>query len=383
MRCRNVARYGALLAGVVVGISACGGTTSNTPTSSKEPVKIGLVVLSGPVGANEVHMLQGFNLAIKDINASGGIFAGRTIDLVQCEDQVNPTLSTECTRKLIDQDGLKVLFLDTASPDAMADQAITGKDGAVAVLASQRDTPLTEQGNQYLFRTGISGKVEVAKVEPQIVADLKPKTVGILTENNSFGLDEQQRFVSTFQKDGVNVVYQGTFAATQTDFTAELTKAKSANPDVLVMIGEANHGGLISRQAKQIGLTSKLVASSGMTSPDLLTLSQGAMEGQYAESTLPLPTAGTVKALYDEFQAQYNQAPSGIAAEAYTAMRVLAKAINSAGTSTDASKVRTAMTTTTFDSPIGQVHFDSTGQNINAVAQLWVVRNGSFTAAGS
>lgn len=383
MRNRNVIRAISVLSCAAlstVGLAACGSSGGNGASgdSGSKPTtaKVGLVILSGPVGANEDHMKQGFSLAQADITAAGG----PKIDLVTCEDQVNVDRSTACTRKLISQDGLKVVILDTASPDALADSAITGRSGVVALLPSQRDTILTAQGTKDLFRTGISGEVEVAKVTPQILQGLKPKSVGILAENNSFGQDELKRFTAAFKAANVPVAYSASFDATQTDFSPELAKVKGANPDVLLMVGEANHGALISQQAKTIGLTSKLVASSGMTSPDLITLSKGAMDGQYAWSTLPTATE-PAKKFAQEFQAKYGGAPSGISAEAYTALRTLAQAIDKAGTD-DPSKLAAALSQVTWDSPIGTVKFDTTGQNVNAETELQKVSGATFVPAG-
>ena len=374
-------RFGTVAAAAICALSAaaCSSSASGSggPAKKGDTVKVGLVILSGPVGANEDHMKEGFAIAQSDIVAAGG----PTIKLVSCEDQVNVDQSTACTRKLISQDGLKVVILDTASPDALADSAITGKSGVVALLPSQRDTILTTQGTKNLFRTGISGAVEVSKAAPQILSVLKPKTVGILAENNSFGQDELKRFTAAFQAAGVKVTYSSSFDATQTDFSPELAKVKAADPDVLVMIGEANHGGLISQQAKTIGLRAKLVASSGMTSPDLITLSEGAMNGQYAWSTLPIASP-TAKDFATKFQAKYHQAPSSISAEAYTALRTLAMAIEKAGTA-NPDKLASAMSAVVWDSPIGVVKFDKTGQNVNAQTELQVVDGNTFKPVSS
>lgn len=384
-RRRTILGVAPLVAVAVVSLAACGSSNSSGASSgggsggvkAGQTVQVGLVILSGPVGANEDHMKQGFTIAQADITKAGG----PTIDLVTCEDQVKVDQSTACTRKLTSQSGLKTVILDTASPDALADSAITGRSGAVALLPSQRDTILTNQGTKNLFRTGISGEVEVNKVSPQILQTLKPKSIGILAENNSFGQDELKRFTDSFKAANVPIVYSASFDAAQTDFSPEVTKAKAADPDVLVMIGEANQGALISQQAKTQGLRSKLIASSGMTSPDLLKLSKGAMDGQYAWSTLPI-AAPSSKDFAAAFQKQFGEAPSSISAEAYTALRTLAMAIQQAGVD-NPDKLAAALSKVTWDSPIGTVKFDDKGQNVNAATELQSVSGTSFQPATS
>jgi branched-chain amino acid transport system substrate-binding protein len=384
------ARVGALFAAAVLagGLAACGSSSSSSSSSSRSSgsatssgqsgtapgsARVGLVILSGPVGANESHMRQGFAIAQADIARAGG----PSLQLVTCEDQVDVDQSTACTRKLTSEDGLKAVILDTASPAALADSAVTARSGVVAMLPSQRDTQLTEQGNRLLFRTGISGAVEVEKVAPQVIQQLRPQRVGILAENNSFGQDELKRFTRAFDDANVDVAYSASFEAKQTDFSAELAKAKAAGIDLLLMIGEANHGALISQQAKSLGLSAKLLASSGMTSLDLLKLSRGAMNGQYAWSTLPQSGAGSTD-FFREFRAKYGEDPSSISAEAYTALRTFAMAVKRAGGADDPNKLADAMRGTTLDSPIGTVKFDDKGQNTNAQTELQVVRGNGF-----
>jgi ABC-type branched-subunit amino acid transport system substrate-binding protein len=358
------------------GSTSAGGTSSASAASSGA-VQVGLVILSGPIGDNEINMEQGFTLAEKDI-ASEKILGGRTISTNICEDNVEPSLGSACTRKLLN-DGYKVMILDEASPEALADQAITERAGVIDILPSQRGVPAGD--GKLAFSTGVSGSIEVSDVAPQIKSALKPKTVGLLAEDNDFGAAEDQEFKSYFAANGIQVTYNSTFATTATDFSSQLSNISAAHPDVLIMIGEANQGIAAVKQAKAMGLSSKIVLSSGMTSPALITGAGSALNGDYAWSTLPFPEGATGSQFYSEYDAAYHTTPpSAISGEAYTAMMTIARAMAAAKSTTDVSAIQSALNSITFPSPTGTVKFNSSGQNVGASTQLWTVENGKFVA---
>lgn len=358
--------------------SAAGTSGSAAQAAASGTVQAGLVILSGPVGDNETSMMQGFTLANKTIVAQK-ILGGRSISLNKCQDNVNPSLAAQCAHKLLNN-GYKMMILDEASPEAVVTQQITERAGVIDVLPSQRGIPA---GDGHLaFSTGVSGSIEVNDVAPQIVSSLKPKTIGLLAEDNNFGLAEDTLFKQYFAAHGVNVVYNSTFATSQTDFTSALTTVASAKPDALVMIGEANQGVAAAKDAQALGLKTPLIMSSGMTGPALLQGAQGAMENNYAWTTLPFPTSQAGTAFFKAYDAAYHSTPPpAIAGEAYTALLTLAHAIAAAHSTTNVSAISKAMEHVSFDSPTGPVHFNAQGQNTGASTQLWVVKNGQYTVA--
>ena len=98
------------------------------------------MILSGPIGDNEINMEQGFSLAEKDI-AREKILGGRAPSPPTSPRTTSrPSIGSACTRKLLN-DGYKVMILDEASPEALADQAITERAGAIDILPSQRGVP--------------------------------------------------------------------------------------------------------------------------------------------------------------------------------------------------------------------------------------------------
>lgn len=371
---------------VALAAAACGSSSGSSSAAAASgskaavsgPVQVGLVILSGPVGDNETSMMQGFTLANKTI-VSQKILGGRSIGINKCEDDVNPSLAAQCAHKLLNN-GYKIMILDEASPEAVVTQQITERAGVIDVLPSQRGIPA---GDGHLaFSTGVSGNIEVHDVAPQIVSSIKPKTIAILAEDNNFGQAEDTAFQQYFASHGVNVVYNSTFATSQTDFTSDLTTISSKSPDAVVMIGEANQGVAAAKDAQSLGFKTPLIMSSGMTGPALLQGAQGAMEGNYAWSTLPFPSTPAGKKFFQLYQNAYHSTPPpAIAGEAYTALMTIAHAVAAAHSSTNVSALSKAMENVSFDSPTGFVHFDAHGQNTGASTQLWLVKNGTYVVA--
>lgn len=363
---------------------ACGASGNSTAQKDTSPVNLGVVILSAAAKPNEDAMMQGMKLAVKQLNAKGGVLGGRQLQLDFCEDELKPDLSTSCTNKLLAKN-YKVIILDTASGLAMADQRLTGDAKVVAILPSQQDDALTQQGNRYLFRVGLSGAALAKSLVPQIVNTIKPTKVALFVKQDPSGPNFVENFTREFKNTNASIVYSGSFSTSQTDFSSDLAKIEASGAEVVVPLGETAQGIIMARQIKQFGYKFKFIASGGMTSDALIQQTQGAMENQYAVATSP-PVGGPDFPEWDPFlkafQTEYSGArPAQVAIEAYSSVLAVAKGLNAAGTISDAAKIRDAMSKVNFMGPTNTIQFDSTGNNSHASVFLLKVQNGQYVLA--
>jgi branched-chain amino acid transport system substrate-binding protein len=131
-----------------------------------------------------------------------------------------------------------------------------------------------------------------------------------------------------------------------TNFSAQLTKIKSRNPQAIFLPGYYTEVGLIARQARQLGLTIPLLGAGSWDSPKLLEIGGEALEGSYYFGHF---SAGDQKPVVQEFVREYKsrfgQMPDMFAALAFDAAGVLIDAITRAN-STDPRKIRDALAQT-------------------------------------
>ena len=115
-----------------------------------------------------------------------------------------------------------------------------------------------------------------------ITEKLGAKTAGVLYDVASEAPKSQaELFRTTFEELGGSVVAFETYTTGDRDFSAQLTKIKSVNPDVVFLPAYYNDVGLIAQQARRQGIDQPLVGSDAWSSPELIKLSEGAVEGAY------------------------------------------------------------------------------------------------------
>ena len=122
-----------------------------------------------------------------------------------------------------------------------------------------------------------------------------------------------------------------TYTTGDRDFSAQLTKIQSANPEVIFLPAYYNDVGLIAQQARRQGLNQTLIGSDAWSSPELVKLAQGSVEGAYFANhyaaDIATPTAREFIAAY---QQKYGKTPDDVAALTYDAMGLLFQALKTA-----------------------------------------------------
>ena len=177
--------------------------------------------------------------------------------------------------------------------------------------------------------------------------DLSIKKLAILRDvRNDYSVDLADVFTQDFKKtDGV-IVADESYGEGDTNFSAQLTKIKSRNPQAIFVPGYYTEVGLIARQARQLGLTIPLLGAGSWDSPKLLEIGGEALEGSYYFGHF---SAGDPKPVVQEFVREYKsrfgQMPDMFAALAFDAAGVLIDAIGRAN-STDPGKIRDALAQT-------------------------------------
>ena len=119
-----------------------------------------------------------------------------------------------------------------------------------------------------------------------------------------------------------------TYTTGDRDFSAQLTKIKSANPDVVFLPAYYNDVGLISQQARRQGIDQPLVGSDAWSSPELIKLSEGAVEGAYFANHYAADIATpAAKKFIGAYQEKYGNPPDDVAALTYDSFGLLFEAL--------------------------------------------------------
>ncbi len=347
------------------------------PAGAAETIKIGsFSPFTGPAAADGASAKHAVDLAVKEINDAGGI-RGRKIELVFYDDRLNPQEAVAVANKPIEKDQVVGVVSGSYSGPTRVTAPIFAKAGIPMVAGYAVHPDVTKAGDSN-FRNGLLGMVEGAAAAELAVKTLKAKRIAVLSMDNDYGRELGNGFRQRAEKLGATIVsYQAYKFPGEREFRPFLTRVKESSPDLIFACGYYNEGALITRQSKELGLTAQIVGTEGMDSPKFLELAGPAVEGVIIVTTLnrddPRPhVQGFMKA----YRQAYNIDADMVGASSYDALKILAVAIEKAGTNPKAI-IKTIAEGQNFDTLTGPIRRFLKGEPIKPV-QVQVVREGKF-----
>ena len=384
---RRAAVFGvsAPLAGAMLR-SVPGVTAQGTPIAAPtgEPILIGGVYnLTGGLASLDNPARDGSLLAVVELNAAGGVL-GRPVELRVEDGKTDLTAVTNATRKLIEEDQVAALIglTDTSYALPVADVA---QDSGVPFLTVGATAPVITLAGDYVFMLPFGDNVQAA-VGAEYAAEQGWQTCGLMLDNQmDFTKFLAAYFVDRFDDEdiGGEIVKEVSYSTGDTDFSSQLTELKNLDPqpDFLYISSGPQEIGTIVKQARDLGIELPIVGGDGYDTPLLLELAGDAArnvffathQGVYGDE----PAAGEFRAA---FEAEYgNPPPSVFAALGYDGMRLMADAIERAG-SDDPTAIRDALAETEgFEGITGTVTYEEGSRIPNKGCALIEVRNGQFT----
>ena len=309
-----------------------------------QPIKIGVAeALSGPAAQYGVSIRNGFEMAVDEINAAGGV-NGSKIELVVEDEQGKKDEAINAFKKLIFQDKTLMLFGPTLSNSASAADPIAQASKIVVFGTSNTADGITTIGD-HVFRNSVT-EGDVLPVTIKVAARVaKIRKVAVLYGNDDvFTKSGYDAFKKALDDQKMPVTTTETFAKGDVDFKAQLTKIKATNPDALVLSALLAEGAPIMVQARQLGLNVPFIGGNGMNSVKVFDLAKGASDGLWVgspwsiENHTPANTSFIIA-----FTKKYSAPPDQFAAQAYDAMHIATEAMKKIKLSGDLAKDREAL----------------------------------------
>jgi branched-chain amino acid transport system substrate-binding protein len=344
-----------------------------------EPVVIGV---SGPLtGQNAQYGAQwkkGFDLALEEVNAKGGI-KGHPLTYDFQDSQSDPRQSVAVAQKFVSDPKIVVELGDFSSTASMAASPIYQRAGLVQ-FGFTNSHPNFTKGGDYMWSNSISQADETPRLV-KYAADLGLKRLAVLYLNTDWGRAAEKIFVDTAAKYGITIVDTEGYQPDEKDFRSTLVRVRDAKPDGVALISYYADGALIARQVRDVGLTQPLVAIGSVYSPKFIELGGPAAEGVFTESNFfPGDTRPEVQDFVRKFKAKYGEEPDDFNAVAYDTIILMADVMNQYGT--DRKAIHDGLATIK-DVPsviYGKATFDPETRRIAGAGAVYlVVKNGAFT----
>jgi branched-chain amino acid transport system substrate-binding protein len=272
---------------------------------------------------------NGADLAIKEINAAGGIL-GKKIEHSISDTQTNPGVAKGLATKAID-DGAFAVFGPVFSGSIMVSMAETQR-AEVPNFTGGEAAAITTKGNPYIFRTSFTQATAMPKVARYIVDGLKAKSVAVMFVNNDFGKGGRDAITRALEAQGAKVVADISTDSGQVDFSAPVLKARNANADVLFVYTNEEESARALRELRKQGYAKPIVGETTLTGQKVIDLAGEAANGALAHVGL---TVDAPNPLMLKFKAKFYQETKTISdhngIKGYTGVYVLKAAIEKAG----------------------------------------------------
>jgi len=352
-------------------------------------VKVGLnVELTGDIPAVGASARNAAELLAAQVNAAGGVNVGGgklPLRLVIGDNANKAEQAAAVTQRLIAQDNVVAMIGPDASACAIPASEIAEslKCPMISPWSTNPKTTLSAADGSpkdYVFRACFTDTFQAGVLAKFVRNNLNAQTAAVLYDVASEAPNGQAvLFRETFEKAGGKIVAFETFTTGDRGFSAQLTKIKAANPDVIFLPMYYTDVPLVAQQARRLGITAPLIGSDAWSSPEIIKLGGEELEGSYFCNHYSTQIATQeAKKFMEDYRAKYGQDPDDVAALTYDALGLLVEAIQSAGR-LDRTAVRDALANIPqFEGVTGAMRFQPGSGDPIKSAVILQIKDGKF-----
>src|ERR1700694_2616636 len=290
--------------------------------AQQAPVRIvGLVELSGTGATSGTNFDNGVKLAVKEINATGGIL-GRKIEYTSSDTQSAPQTAKALAQKAVDENAYVVMG-PVFSGSILVSMAETRR-AEIPNFTGGEGASITQQGHPYIFRTSFTQSTAMPKVARYLKDTVKAKTIAMVGVNNDFGKGGRDTMKKALEAQGIKVAADISTDPGQVDFSGAVLKVKQSNADAVFVYTNEEESARALRELKKQGYDKPIVGETTLTSQKVIELAGDAANGAVAHVGLtadaPQPT---IKVFDERFQKEYKYKSDHNGLKGYSAMYIV------------------------------------------------------------
>jgi len=363
---------------VALGVAALVSFALDGAAVAKDLVKVAFIgPLTGGVSANGLGGRNSADLAIKLRNADAE--AKYEYEMIALDDECKPNIGVQVATKAAADDDVVAGVTHYCSAVAIGTVDTYHRFGLPVVVWGAVLPDIT-YGNDYPEIHRVNGTmINQNQVNAEFMTGLGYETWVIIHDTTDYGHAHNQYFSQYLTENGGEIL--GTFGVTaeQQDFTAELTQAKSLNPDVIYFGGLTPIGVRIRQQMDKLGITAQLEGTSGIMSDAFIEglgdLAEGVVAFLEGAPVDKLPGGQFFAEEYEK--AGYAEPPEAYGAFAFAAMTLVLDTIEEVGPDREA-VIEALGQVKDHDSIVGPITFDDHGQNMVPLITKYVAQDGEW-----
>jgi len=345
----------------------------------EEVIKIGGV---GPLTGSQAEigqdLINGEKLAVEEINAQGGLL-GKKVELLAMDDKADPKEAVNVAHKFVSDPDIVAVVGHLNSGATLPASIVYHQANMVMLTPSSTNPKVTKQGFKNVFRACITDEVQGPLCASFAIETLKKEKIAVLHDKTAYGQGIAEQFTKTVIEKGKNLLLFEGITEGERDFMAILTKIKNLNPDLLFFGGIFPEGGIIIKQARQLGLKATFMTGDGCFAPEFMRIAGQASEGTVVSFLAP---PWEEKKSASEFVATFKKKYGAVKTYApygYECVNIIAQAIKIAG-KVERRTILEVMNDPDFyyEGILGRTQFDLYGDTKNKDLYFYVVKNGKF-----
>jgi branched-chain amino acid transport system substrate-binding protein len=363
-----------------------------------DTIKIGAFFdLSGPASFIGTPTKLVADMVVDKINKEGGV-DGKAIELIVGDTEGDPAKAVNIAKKFIYKDKVAAIIGPTRTGTGMAVKKIVHA-GKIPTFMTVGGDPVIMGGEKlgpfdWVFKSPQRSSVAVKRLYLYL-KDKGLTKIALMTASDGFGKDGVRWLTRLAPEFGIEILAQEAFGPKDTDMTAQLTNAKNAGPQAIVVWTIGPAGSIVSKNKAQLGIDLPLFQCHGLPDPKYIELAGKASEGDRMPATKlmvadTLPGSDPQKPVIKEFVRLYTdvyhydkQFPINThSGYAWDAIMIVANAMKQAGTQAD--DLRSAIERTTGYVGVSGVYNltpeDHNGLDVDSMVVVQV-KDGRFVMA--
>lgn len=223
--------------------------------------------LTGPTSEVGISTRDGLTIWANQLNAAGGVH-GRKVRLIVYDDAASPQEALAAARRLIDQDRVFALLSGSTSGPTLPVVPVVTRAKVPFIASVSSNMKLMEPYSAYIFRVYANDIAQTNALIDFAIMKAGLKRPAALHTSNDYGVGGINAATPRL-REKYNAEFVGVerFNDADTDFSAQLLRLKQANPDGIIIWAFSAQAGIIVRQARELGLTARLIGGGATSTP--------------------------------------------------------------------------------------------------------------------
>ncbi|MEW6608776.1 MAG: branched-chain amino acid ABC transporter substrate-binding protein [bacterium] len=338
-------------------------------------VKVALVCpLTGDIAAMGQGMKNGATLAIEEANQT---LKEIKFELLALDDRADPKEAVNAANQIVSDKDVCGVVGHLNSGCSIPASAVYNRHNLVMVSPASTNPKLTQQGFTNVFRTCTTDDVQ-GSFAADFVYKKEIKGVAIIHDKTPYGQGLAEEFQKTFQNlRGKVLCFEG-ISLGDRDFKALLIKIKGLNPQIIYFGGMYQEGGLISKQAKELGLNVPLVGGDGIYTGEYIKIAGKSSEGDMATMIgSPPDKLPKAKDFIEKYKTKFpDMDMQPYDPYTYDTTNIIIEAVKNIGQ--DKGKIIDYIKNIKYDGIIGETRFDEKGDTLNKEITCYSVKDGKW-----